>query len=245
MPVMKPIQSLITTGVAAIFLATATGCAPKLRALPTDKQVRIEKDRGILELRENISVAAVAVGFPPLSTGREFYAFGVEVQNHGDATLMVDPARTRLGRRAGDTWIDQSASLPDDLIRAYSASADASGSLRFHEITSPELARYCGPPPCYRPVYVYHGDVWVHGSYNDGAVEAYRRRQETASFLARLLRSQWVPKDNVAGGFLVFAVPIQKKEQYRLTIGISPTAPGTTQPVLMQDMIFEFYFEGK
>lgn len=240
--------------VASSFLALgAAGCAPRLRAVPNEGQIAFDKSRGLIEARGDVTLSAVALGSPPLAAAREFTAFGVEVQNRGDAALFVDAGRMGLGRWDGAGWVDQAAVPPDELVRSYTPVARAFRA--FAEITPPEPARYCGPPPCYRPVHAYpRHSVWVYGgsSCNDGAMEAYRRRQETASFLARLLRPQWVAKDHVAGGFVVFAQPVEKEMRYRLTIpaGVA-TAPivatdlaTATRPVAVRDQVFEFFFEG-
>lgn len=234
-------------------LLAAAGCAPRLRAYPNEGQIAIEKQRGVIEMRGDLTASAVWVGPAPIAASREFTAFGVELQNRGEASVFIDPARMRLGRWEGNAWVDQAALQPDDLVRAYTPTASAG---RFKELPGVELAAHFHrmPPPCPRPVYYYsRHDVWVTGSYNDGAMAAYRARQETASFLARLLRAQWAPKDHVAGGFVVFPQAIEKKTRYRVTVAagvaVNPSETGTeataTQPVVVQDQVFEFFFEGR
>ncbi len=256
---------LLSLGVAGVLAVGTIGCAPRLRAIPSPAQSAIEGNRGIFEFREGLSVSAVAVGRPPIAAEGEFTAFGIELHNNSPASIGIDVNRLQLGLGDGDHWLDRGLVPPDDLVRAYQsadaaprdpASAGPEGR-RFVEVTPPETARYVRGyavrhgPPCYpyRRVYVFH-DYGYYGYY-DSARYAYVMQQERASFLARLLRSQEIPPNHVAGGYVVFPQSVRKGDQYRLLIPVGVNRVVASQPstvpvapvaVFRQVAVFEFHF---
>lgn len=233
-----------------VCLAVAAGCAPRLRGIPVGEQVAFDKDEGLFEHREGLTIAAMGLGRPPISAGHEFVAMAIELQNHGQASFAVELERVRLGMLSGDRWLERQPSRPDDLLQAYQ-SADASPATRVREVTGAELVRHRAYDHGYAYPYGSYHSVHFYSAYSDGAREAYEMQQRTSSFLARLLRSQPIAPGEVLSGFIVFPQPIEKKDRLRLRVPIEvvePAAPsGTTSapaaPTSGETMMFEFHFE--
>jgi hypothetical protein len=249
----------IALGALIVVAAITAGCTPELRPISAEGQALIENGHGVLAHQEDITVSTAHVRYPPISSEREYIALALSVQNNGQSAILVDPNRMRLAIVAGDERIERAPINPDDLMRAYQA-AIADGDERFAEVVEPELAAYVRHYghhgyPCYgRTYYVYrpyyYGGYYAY-DYYDGASEVYRRQQETASFLARLLRPQMVLKDTVVDGFVVFGQRAEKKDRYLLTVPAQVLPPGSeavTQPTVFpptRDVVFEFQFLAK
>jgi len=249
-----------TTALNVLSFAAAAmfGCSPQLRAIPADAQHLIRHGRGLMAHQDDITVSAVHVPYPPIAAEREYLAFAVSMQNSGRGPVVIDPNRMRLALVAGNERMERAPIAPDDLIRAYQA-AVAHDSPVYAQVIEPELVGYvrCGHRgrPCYgrtcyvyRPYYYYPGH---YGYYHDVFNDAYRWRQETASFLARLLRPQMVLRDTVLDGFVVFGQRAEKGDRYVLTVPVQIPAPGSeavTQPVTLppgRDLAFEFHYLAK
>jgi len=262
-------------GIVGLAVGAAAGCSPRLRPIPAEGQVLIEKGRGLLAHLDEITVTAADVRNPPIASQREYIAFSVGVQNNGQDPAVIDPGRMRLGFVAGDERIERAPINPDDLARAYQTASVNDGD-RVIQVVEPELARYsgyCGRGGyggyrCYGPRYYgYHGysygcypfaygyypysyDYYAYPYYYSAA-DVFQQQQETASFLARLLRPQMLAKDTVADGFVVFGQRAEKKDRYILTIPVQVLPPGSeavTQPAMLppgRDLVFEFQYLAK
>jgi hypothetical protein len=259
---MKPIRAgIFPASIVSLVVLMASGCAPQLRAIPGPSQAPIENGRGVFEYRDALNVSAVAVGQPPLGTGGEFVAFGIQVQNSSQGAFVVDVSRIVLGLGSGAQWIDQGPMPPDNLVRAYqSARASADGVA---EVTGPELVMWRGRGPhVYR--YHYYRDYAYYGYpywgyygypyyYYDTGRDIYYQQQATAAFLARLLRSQEVPPGYVVGGFVVFSHTLHKGDEFRLLVPLYPVASASQPSVATRPAtapagapeVFEFHFVAK
>ncbi len=251
--------SFYTASIVSIVL-TAAGCAPQLRAVPGPSQGSIEDERGVFEYRDDLVVSAMGISRPPIGTGNEFVAFGIQVQNNSRSSLAIDVSRIQLGQGVGPQWVEELPVPPDDLLRAFQ-SARVSAK-EFTEITPPEPVRWEGRhgASMYRYYYArrgypYWGDPgWgcysYHYYYYDSARDIYLQRQAAAGFLARLLRSQAIPPGHVVGGFVVFAKALRKGDGFRLLVPVFAAAAPTpvlttastaTAPTGGAD-VFEFHF---
>lgn len=254
---------VVSAALTAMAGLSASGCAPELRAVPGPAQAPIAKGMGVFEYRDGLTVSVTPVSQPPVGTGSEFIAFGIHVHNGTQATFGIDVSRVQLGLGDGAEWVQKAPVAPDDLLRAYqSARASAAG---VHELTPPELVRaegHYGAVHGYRS-HGYYGYGYPYcwpdryyiynGYYYDSIRDAYLHQQETAAFLARLLRSQEIPPGFIVGGFIVFPQPLHKGDDFQLLVpvGLVPgtgslpisSRPGTTPAPTGE--VFEFHFVAK
>jgi hypothetical protein len=240
-------------GAAFAAALLAGGCAPSLRALATGDQVPTEKERGLIEHRNGVTVGVAFAGFPPVASKHELIAFGLEIQNHTAQPIVFNLAQARLGIWIGDRWLERPAIDPDVLSRSAGA-ANLTAAPAAIEFPRTDLARYrrCRRLRYYPgyPTYYYgYGFGWYpYYDYHDSAYYVYEQQRQAASFLARLYRTRPTAPNEVLDGFIVFAQPIEDDVRYRVRIPVAAApSPTPTQPAnaLAAPLLFEFYFVGK
>jgi len=211
--------------IAEIALLALTGCTASMKAIEHPGQTVMQRGRAAQTEREGIAVVVRPVEVPPIDEGA-MTAVAVEVVNQSDRSARLAVESVVL---VGGDGMRRSAMDPRRFAR-YA-----------REVTE-------GPPPyVYRPYrvvvgvgyggwhypgppYYYGYDPFWYDSYDayDAYQDYYRRREQTARFIAMLWKTGTVEPGYAGGGVIVFPYKLRKKEM--LCVEVTIDRPASTRP---------------
>jgi hypothetical protein len=248
---------------ACLTISLVSGCGRPLRALPSENQISIDDDRGILEKRSGVAVY-VRPSAVPWDDDDRLAAFSVELTNDRDAPLAVSHEQFLL---VGEDDSVRRAVDPSDLERPFSKvvaeTADQAAANPGGEVTvmMVNYRPYCRPRyrrHYYRRRYYrspYYG-YWYYGwgpfpyryYYYDNDYEQQLSRERISQFLSELWRERELAPKEVMAGYVVFAYHPAKKETVTLRLDLDAAAAGEPQPgaaAAAEPLRFEFQFMRK